>query len=103
MSFAIKTGSISKRKLKHYYSHRTTTPQKKSDYTKVMEKKLQMLAEENDFLAQENQILRKTLARHNISESDFEFTSSQISTNIDTSISTQMGGDQEDQVKPEKK
>lgn len=40
MSFAIKTGSISKRKLKHYYSHRATTPSKKSDYLKVMEKKL---------------------------------------------------------------
>lgn len=47
-----------------------------------------MLEEENTFLTQENLNLRKTLARHNISEVATELTSSELSTNVDTSIST---------------
>ena len=62
MNFAIKTSSITKRKIRNHHSRASSiTPQKRNAYTKKLEKKVMILEEENALLRNEVDFLRKKL------------------------------------------
>ena len=65
MNFAIKTSSISKRKLKNYHHARgyLATPQKQAVYIKKLEARVRDMEEENNMLRNEVQFLRQKLKK----------------------------------------